>query len=153
MKELRFTLPVIPPRTTAQQKGVLVVNGKPRFFTKQRVKNDESMLTALLIPFRPLTPIEGPLQVNLEYHHPYRASERKAVVVAGVPIPHDRRPDLDNTAKAMLDCMTRLQFWRDDGQIAWLSLRKTWSARPRIDVYIFAMSEQQPEQPRGGEVA
>ena len=140
MKELRFSLEILPPTTTAQQKGVFVVNGKPRFFTKAKVKRGIDTLIAVLSPYRPAEPFTGALQVNIEWHFPYRKSERKGIVKAGVPIPHDRRPDLDNLEKGLLDAMTRLQFWRDDGQIAWKQTRKLWAARPRIDVYIFDMT-------------
>jgi Holliday junction resolvase RusA-like endonuclease len=141
MKELRFSLPIVPPKTTAQQKGVFVCGGKPRFFEKAGVKGAREAYFALLAPFRPPVPMLGALQVSVEFHHPYRKSERSAIVQEGIPIAHDKRPDLDNQLKLFLDCMTRLQFWLDDGQISWLQARKLWSARPRIDVYVFAMSE------------
>lgn len=141
MKELRFSLNIVPPKTTSQQKGVFVANGKPRFFTKSRNKRDIDALLAMLTPHRPPVPFEGPLQVSVEWHFPYRKQEKKSVVRAGVPIPNDKRPDLDNLEKSFFDAMTRLYFWHDDGQIAWKQTRKLWSARPRIDVYIFAMSE------------
>jgi Holliday junction resolvase RusA-like endonuclease len=140
MKELRFTLDIVPPKTTAQGKGIFICGGKPRFFTKARNKRDIEFLTAMLFPHRPPAPFIGALQVSIEWHFPYRAGERKGIVNSGVPIPHDCRPDLDNLEKSFLDCMTRLRFWEDDGQIAWKITRKLWSARPRIDVYIFDMT-------------
>jgi Holliday junction resolvase RusA-like endonuclease len=139
LKELRFSLDIVPPKSTAQGKGVCVVGGKPRFFTKAKQKRDIGFFTAALTPHIPPVPFEGPLQVNIEWHFPYRKSERKSIVKAGVPIPHDKIPDLDNLEKGFLDVMSRLNFWRDDGQIAWKQTRKLWSARPRIDVYIFDM--------------
>lgn len=142
LKELRFSLDIIPPKTTAQGKGVFVVNGKPRFFERARNKRDTEAIIAMLAPHKPPVPFDGPLQVNVEWHFPYRKSERKSIVKSGVPIPNDKRPDLDNLEKAFLDAMTRLGYWHDDGQIAWKQTRKLWSARPRIDVFIFAMGER-----------
>lgn len=142
MKELRFSLDIVPTKTTAQQKGVFICNGKPRFYTKAKVKRDTATIIAMLIPHRPPSPFEGALQVNLEWHFPYRKSERKNIVKEGIPIHHYKRPDLDNLEKSFLDAMTRLNFWRDDAQIAWKQTRKLWSARPRIDVYIFDMTSK-----------
>ena len=145
-QEIRFSLPIIPPTATAQQKGVFVTpHGKTLFYEKANVKAARKLYMASMASFRPPVAMSGPLQVSVEFHHPYRKSEKKSIVNGGIPIPHDKIPDLDNTFKLFADCMTRLGFWEDDGQIAWLSLRKLWSARPRIDVYIFAMSEQAAE--------
>ena len=47
-----------------------------------------------------------------------------------------RRPDLDNLEKLMLDCMTRMQFWKDDSQVYSKDTAKFWSAYPGIAVAI-----------------
>jgi Holliday junction resolvase RusA-like endonuclease len=149
MKELRFSLPIVPPTTTAQQKGVFVTpTGKALFYEKANVKVARKLFMACLAPFRPPVPMQGPLQVSIEMHFPFRASEKRSVVNAAMPVPHYVRPDIDNMAKLPLDCMTKLGFWEDDGQISWLQARKLWSARPRIDVYVFAMSEWAGEDGR-----
>jgi len=140
MNELRISLPIVPPTATAQQKGVFISGGKPRFFERKHVKNARNDLMACLLPHRPQNPFSGALQVSVEFHYPFRRAERKSIIKRGMPIPHDRRPDLDNQLKLLLDCMTRLEFWRDDGQIAWLQARKLWSPRPRIEVFIFDMT-------------
>jgi len=40
-----------------------------------------------------------------------------------------RRPDLDNLAKYVLDCMTGIIF-KDDAQVTELNLRKVWALKP-----------------------
>ena len=32
-------------------------------------------------------------------------------------VPHIKKPDLDNLLKNIMDCMTKLQFWRDDSLV------------------------------------
>ena len=140
---IRFSLPIIPPTATAQQKGVFVTpTGKALFYERANVKAARKLYQAAMARFRPPVAMSGALRVGIEFHFPYRSAERKATVAAGVPLPHCCRPDLDNMAKGLLDVMQRLGFYEDDGQIAWLSLRKLWSPRPRIDVEIVAMAEQ-----------
>ena len=148
MNEVRFSLPITPPTATAQQKGVFVTpTGKALFYEKAKVKAARKLLEASMARFRPPVAMSGPLQVSVEFHFPYRSAERRAIVAAGIPIPHWTKFDIDNLLKGFLDSMTRLGFWNDDSQISWLQARKLWSARPRIDVFVFAMSEQgEPEK-------
>ena len=48
---------------------------------------------------------------------------------------HVSKPDVDNIAKSVQDALNSLAF-RDDGQIAWLDVRKIYSDCPRVEVII-----------------
>ena len=107
-------LDIVPPTVTAQQKGVFVRNGRAHFFTKQKVRDAEDFLAAMLAPHAPDVPLHGPVYFQARWCFPYRKSEPKRVTNAGREIAHTVRPDLDNLEKALLDVLTRLRYWEDD---------------------------------------
>ena len=59
-------------------------------------------------------------------------------VKASAPVCHVSKPDADNLAKLVLDRITRGgQIWRDDSQVAKLSVHKFWAITDaRIGVYL-----------------
>ena len=131
-----FRLDCIPPTATAQQKGAFVCGGRVRFFTKKKVRESENFLAALCSMHKPDVPFSGPVAVTVRWTFPWRKSERKRVVAAGVPVPHTSRPDLDNLEKNLLDVLTRLNFWTDDSLVAEKATSKFWGPNPGIDVAI-----------------
>ena len=54
---IRVRFDIVPPTATAQQKGVFVHNGRAHFFTKQKVRDAEDFLAALLAPHAPAEPL------------------------------------------------------------------------------------------------
>jgi Holliday junction resolvase RusA-like endonuclease len=59
-------------------------------------------------------------------------------VKASAPVCHVSKPDADNLAKLVLDCITRGgRIWRDDSQVARLRVDKFWAITDaRIGVYV-----------------
>lgn len=133
---LRFFMPCVPPKATAQQKGAFVMGGRVRFFKKKTVRDSENLLAAMLQQHVPPEPFAGPVSLHVAWIFPYRKSEKKAVVAAGKDIPHTVRPDLDNLEKSLLDVMTALRFWNDDSQVATKVTVKRWGPRPGIEVTV-----------------
>lgn len=138
---LAFRLDCTPPTATAQQKGVFVVGGKARFFTKKKVRQSENFLAGLLSMHQPDVPFDCPVAVTVRWVFPWRKSERKSVVKAGAPVPHTSRPDLDNLEKNLLDVLTRLNFWTDDSLVAEKRTSKWWGPKPGIDIRIRPWTE------------
>ena len=69
----------------------------------------------------PPQPFRGPLSVDISFRFPrpkHRGSRRC--------VPHDRKPDIDNLAKAVLDALTDIRMWHDDSQVFSLSARKVY---------------------------
>ncbi len=146
-----FRIDCVPPTATAQQKGAFVRGGRVRFFTKAKVRRTENFLAQMIAPHAPAEPFDEPVAVRVDWTFPYRASERRGVVKAGLDVPHDRRPDLDNLGKALLDVMTALGFWTDDGRIALLATSKAWGRRPGIAVRVEPLTaETQTARGEGG---
>lgn len=125
-----------PTDSTAQQKGVRIVNGKPMFFTKAKVKKAEQQIARLFAPYVPPAPLEGPLVVEVEFIYPWRKGEAKSVKGYWKCRPKDTKPDVENAFKSVGDQMTKLKFWGDDSQIARLVLVKVWADEPGIRVNI-----------------
>ena len=48
-------------------------------------------------------------------------------VKESAPRRHIQKPDVDNLAKAVLDVLTSIKFWKDDSQLVKLTVRKAWA--------------------------
>ncbi len=94
---------------------------------------------------RPAAPLQGPVGVRLRFH--LRAPDALIRNPRGgggpklaTPWPCKARTDLDNLAKPVLDVLTNLGWWGDDGQIVDLSATKVY-AQPgqasRVDVTVW----------------
>ena len=138
---IRVKLDIVPPTATAQQKGVFVRNGHAHFFTKQKVRDAEDFLAAMLAPHAPAEPLSGAVYFSARWCFPYRKSERKSVTKAGREIAHTVRPDLDNLEKALLDVLTRLRFYEDDSQIFTKSTAKVWGPKPYLAIALKTEAE------------
>lgn len=109
------------------------VQGKPlslkrHRFSKGRCYNpsskDQSAWSLRAIPFRPTKLLEGPLEVTLKFVMPrpkYHASLKNP------PIFHIQKPDIDNLAKFVLDCMNKT-FFCDDSQVVLLHCNKVYGS-------------------------
>jgi len=93
-------------------------------------------LVQLMMEHAPNKPLEGPLKVFVSIFWPWRASEpkyRKAMKC----VPMDKKPDLDNYAKLILDSLQDARFFAvGDSQIYSLTLTKHWSDEPGIIITI-----------------
>ena len=141
---MNWRIPAVMPKATAQQKGVMIVNGKPRFFKRARIRAAERSILELLIAHKPANfhRLDGPVSHSISLEWPYRASERRYIVNTGAPVPHITRPDLDNLAKMVLDGLTTIGAWQDDSQVWQLSIMKRWAREGMI--YIAATEAWQP---------
>ena len=128
MQDLIFRLPIDPPRTTAQEKGVAFINGRPHFYEKSSVKEARKMLKAALAKHKPEKPFTGAIEVVTVwcYDHKGRHKDYEAKTT---------KPDVDNMVKLLLDVMTG-DFWEDDRQIVKLTVMKRWNRRGEIFVGI-----------------
>lgn len=65
------------------------------------------------------TQLEGPVRVKMLFVLPRPKAHKKETFVSV-------RPDLDNYAKAVLDALTDIHVWADDGQVAQLFAEKSY---------------------------
>lgn len=97
---------------------------------------------------RPAAPLQGPVGVRLAFHLRAPKSLIRNPRGGGGPVLADRWPstagkDLDNLAKPVLDVLTNLGWWMDDGQVVQLDVSKVY-AEPnepsRVDVTVWEVA-------------
>lgn len=103
-------------------------------------RNCESQLRSLNPKIIP----KGPVYVAMTFYiyPPKRIAEmkKKRLELESETIYVDKRPDIDNYIKAVLDCGNEILF-KDDGQVAALSSQKLYSLNPRIEIEITSLEE------------
>lgn len=134
---MKITLHIPPPKGTAQQQKT-VARGK--FISKYdppNVKEMKRIFTSELIPHTPAEPLEGALRLEILFAYPYRKADIKKA--QGRDMWKDRQPDWDNLAKGLQDIMEKLGYFGNDGQVAMGTVKKIWSADPRIEINLEEM--------------
>lgn len=126
---IEFFLPIIPPETTAQQKKVSVVNGKPVFYDPPDVKKAREKLTAHLAKHAPKKMFDGSVRLTVKWCFPITGKHGDGEYKW-------TKPDLDNSNKILQDCMTKLGFWKDDAYVVSLIAEKFWAKQPGIYIRI-----------------
>lgn len=128
------TLSLTPPTATAQHHGerVMKVNGRyvVKYFMKpaqRRVRDNYMRLLAQDIAMREdgigsVHMFNTAVIVEIDFMFPHTANTRKRD--KGKTFPKITRPDVDNMAKGLLDCICKAGIIQDDGLIFDLRLRK-----------------------------
>lgn len=139
---IAFHLPIVPPKATSQSAGkrIAIINGRPMFFKNKAAAGAEHDLLVLCAPYKPTEPIAGPVRLQVDFVWPWRKSEPKRRLALG-RVHHTTKPDCSNVIKMLEDCLTKLGFWHDDGQVASLVVTKAWGDRVGIYVAIEAIAE------------
>lgn len=117
MAELDFFMPMHPPTATAQEKGHNNKTGA--VYLKAAAKEAREKLLAHLAEHRPEEPLNGPIMLKVAWRF---YSDTKAENQW-----HTNKPDTDNLLKDLKDCMTKLNYWKDDRQICVEYTEKRWT--------------------------
>ena len=128
------------PRAFARKMG----DGKysARIYDAGTAEAWKSRIAVEAIKHRPEQLIDGPIRVELFFFMPRPKSHHKAgkpdrPLKDSAPMHPIGKPDCDNLAKAVLDCITQLGcFWRDDSQVVHLTITKEYSQLPGLVVFI-----------------
>ena len=129
---MKITLHIPPPVGTAQQQKTVA---RGRFITKYdppNVKEMKRIWTSQLTPHIPVEPLEGALCMEVLFAYPYRKADAKKA--QGREVWKDTSADLDNMNKGLADIMEKLGFFKNDGQIASLTMYKIWAETPRVEI-------------------
>ncbi len=113
------------PRAFARKMG----NGAyaARCYDAGTAEGWKSAIASTLREHLPASPLTGPVSVSLMFIFPRPKGHRgKTGLKDSAPWAHTQRPDVDNLSKAVLDCMTTIGVWADDGQISGLNVWKAW---------------------------
>lgn len=118
--KLSFSLACTPPRVTKQMKKTTCrkVRGKwiPVPVDTPELKEATQLFMELLLPYRPQTPLDGPLLFTLVWHFDHNMSASEDVKRNLVWM--DTAPDLDNMEKLILDTIAKMGFIANDSRIA-----------------------------------
>lgn len=135
---LKFRLNCIPT-AQARARHMTTKSGLSVSYKSANQKANERTLEALLAPYAPKAPLQGPLVLEFVAALPVGKSDSKKLREAkltGLVAP-EKKPDLDNILKNLMDCMTRLQFWTDDVQVVCLRCEKIYAEQGYWDVAMF----------------
>ena len=146
MTKLELTIHCIPPKHTAQGSSTILKNFKTGKFFIGKKANSKAVqaktdLMALLSQYAPEKALEGPLRITIRWVYPWRKSETKKNRAKGA-MWCQTKSDCDNLVKMFNDCLTRLNFWHDDAQVAILHFEKLYSDNPRIEWQIDELDEE-----------
>ena len=122
---ISFTIPVAAKSVQTGGKRMMIRGGKPLFFKDKATDTYDKSIIALAARHRPVLPLTGPLRVAIEFFLS-RPKNRMRKCDAEGSIWCDKRPDIDNLVKGVLDPLTKLGFWQDDSQITTLVVSKCY---------------------------
>lgn len=118
--------------------GVAVAKGRPRFakrgnfvttYTPEKTASYENLVKVLAMQeMRGAVPVSGPVNVTIDIAicPPASWSNKKRAQALNEEIYPTGKPDLDNTAKGILDAMNGVAYL-DDKQVIGLMVRKFYS--------------------------
>lgn len=142
---ITFTVHGIPmpqprPRAFARKFGD---TWQARVFNPGTAEGWKSQIAQAAKDLRPAQPIGGAVRLNICFLMPRPKSQFKAngVLRPDAPTMHAKKPDIDNLAKAVMDALTVLGFWTDDGQVCALGLEKRMSSEPGARIEIEEVKE------------
>jgi len=102
-------------------------NGHVRAYDPGTAEGWKSCIAIAARPYRPATPFDGPLRISVEFifdrpKNHYKGGKQANGLKADAPYWHTRGMglnggDRDNLDKAVLDAMTQLAMFKDDGQV------------------------------------
>ncbi len=127
------------PRAFAMKLG----NGKysARVFDSGTAEGWKSQVALAARAAMPPVHFYGPVRVQLSFmfRRPKSHYRRNGLLMPNAPICHTSKPDADNLAKAVLDCLTQLgRFWHDDSQVSELIVLKFYGETPGVHAVIMA---------------
>lgn len=108
------------PTVTAQEHKVTVRNGKPIFYDPPEIKNAKQKLLSNLQRHVPSEPYRTGIRLITKWCFPKGGSHRNGEY-------RTTKPDTDNLAKMLKDCMTKCGFWTDDALVASEVIEKFWA--------------------------
>lgn len=135
---MQFFIPIIPTAQARGRAGINKATGRALIYHGKNQNRNSRDLIALMAPFAPETPLEGPLELTVIATRPISASwpKKKQASAIDKKIYPTVTPDLDNYLKQVMDCMTALRFWNDDKQVVFILARKEYGENPGWRIHL-----------------
>ena len=114
---MKITIPLVPaPQKRAR---FSTRGGFAKAYKSKEQRSEEEFIMFYLKEHVPAQPIQTGVKLKVICYMPIPKSTSKknrALMELGL-IAHTKLPDTDNLLKNLLDCMTKMQFWKDDRQV------------------------------------
>lgn len=122
---------------------VAVIGGFARVYDPS--KKDKSDIVAQIKQSAPEIPITTALRIDLTFFFPrpnnhFGTGKNADLLKSSVPPYPSCKPDLDNLAKIILDCMNKL-YYRDDSQIVCLTAIKLYAESPGTKIVLSTLEK------------
>lgn len=130
---LAFFVACVPPRVSHHHKKIIKRGGFYSLGDKPELQAAKESFDVWFLPHQPAQVLTGPVVLDIELTWPWRAGDSKRTRARG-RIPHDAKPDADNAAKGIADCLVRLRFLEQDSRIVDLRVRKWRGDQPGIAI-------------------
>ena len=141
---VEITIP-LPPQPKRRVRSA-IMSGKVRTYQDPKTKRYEQSCAIYLRQSAPSKPIDGSVALDVCFFHerPKRLQQRthRGEKVPDYAIHKSTRPDIDNLCKALADSLQIAGFYRDDGQLVFLSASDYYVERggqPRTDLIFSAL--------------
>ena len=126
--------------------GKPLAKGRPKFsskgkfvrvYTPKKTTDYETLIKFSAQEVAPKELLEGPVTMEIEAHLPIpkAMSKKKRALIKSHDLRPITRPDIDNYAKIVLDALNDI-IYKDDNQVVSLNIRKFYSEKPRMEIYI-----------------
>ena len=116
------------PKGQPRARAFAMGRGKVRMYDPGTAEGWKSQIAHAAQDFIPPTPHQGPLLLTLCFLFPRPKAHFRAngLLKETAPLWVEKKPDIDNAAKAVMDALTMLGMWDDDKQVASVSKLKRY---------------------------
>lgn len=146
---IHFVVPLIP---VAKGRAKVAVRGKfAAVYTPAKTVQAEREFVSFANEHAPPEPLDAPLSVTLTFTLPEPSSMPKwrAEAMRNGHVWPEKKPDVDNLAKLVLDALNRSgRFWRDDACVCEIHARKVYGTQPGTAVRIGVLAHVEDKSMR-----
>lgn len=123
------------------------INGQVRMYDPKKSNDFKKYVRLVASQYAPKQLLEGPLSMTVIVYRPSLKSfsKKKAQEAEAGILRPITKPDVDNYVKGIKDALKQV-IWKDDSQVVDLRVSKYYSQKPRIEVEIEALEDQQHQQ-------
>ncbi|WP_207695550.1 RusA family crossover junction endodeoxyribonuclease [Enterococcus sp. DIV0212c] len=113
-------------------------------YDSKRSKGNKAFIAGCAAKVKPPVPLDCDLEVEIIFYRELLKSfsKKKTEQALAGQLRPNTKPDIDNYVKAVFDGINGI-IWKDDARVVDLKTSKYYSDKPRTEVIIRTLSEQQ----------
>tara|TARA_Y100000590_G_scaffold8514_1_gene10678 strand:+ start:121 stop:594 length:474 start_codon:yes stop_codon:yes gene_type:complete len=122
------------------------MNGKVRMYDPGTAEHWKGQVAEAAHDHLPAAPYQGPLMLALVFYfkRPKAHFRSNGLLKDNAPLWVEKKPDLDNMAKAVMDALTAMGMWGDDKQVVVVNMLKRYTVddeRAGVEVNVASVGE------------